>query len=246
MYVVYVQENVMEKIENSGSTRSRSNKGLLYSAIMVAILGLTNPKDLNGQNFNNSSNEKIEQVVNYDILEAIQQRINVELPVWYEEKLRNFVNQSDLLKDRELVKYTEDFIVKKMNEDLWITKKNQLLFLWNDCISVLLGEDLYPWYLEDDNDERAREFKKALPFLRNSLYEYSERTTQRIITLIYITLNELAQFYNFVKEDPQSVDQADIDKAKWRFEKIVPLCNAYNIDYTKRLSSAEELYGPYL
>ena len=235
----------MEKIENIGNTKNKSNKGLLYSAIVAAILSLTNPKDLNGQNFRDSSTDTTEQVANYDLLDRVQKRVNIELPAWYEEKLRNFIEQFDLLKDRKLAKYTEDFIVKKMSENIWITKENQILFLWNDCIGVLLGEDLYPWYLEDDNNERAREFKKAMPYLRNSLYEYSERTTQRIVTLIYITLNELIRFYNYFRENPQSVDQADIDEAKQKFKKIIPLCNAYNIDYTKKLSPAEELYGPF-
>jgi hypothetical protein len=70
----------MEKIENSGNTRSKSNKGLLYSAIVAAILSLTNPKDLNGQNFRDSSRDITEQVANYDLLDRVQKRVNVKLP----------------------------------------------------------------------------------------------------------------------------------------------------------------------
>lgn len=223
----------------------KSNKCLLWAAVLATFLNLSNWLDAKASTIIDNTKENIEQIIYSDIVNNVTQRTGVKLPAWYEEKVRDFVNQCDLLKDPQLAKITEDFIVEKMNKNLWIDKRNQGACYWTLCFGLLLGKDLYPWPWEDDNYQMAEDFKRILPILTNDLQEYSDITTPRIATLIYTELDDLVQLYNSFKEDPQSVSQSDIDVARQKLRELIPICEQFDIDYRKKLAIAQEFYGIY-
>ena len=229
-----------EKLYNNSWKRS---KYLLWATVLATFLNLSNWLDAKANIITDRTKENIEQVISPDIVDNIMQRTGVKLPAWYEEKVRDFVNQCDLLKDAQLAKITEDFIVEKMSKDLWISKENQMVSYLTLCFGLLLGKDLYPWPWEDNNNQMDEDFKKILPILTNDLREYSDITTPRIATLIYTDLDALVQFYNTFKEDSQSVKQSDFDIARQKLRKLIRTCEQFGIDYQKKLSPAQEFYG---
>ncbi len=182
----------------------------------------------------------IEQTVSQDILSKIQQRTWAELPDWYEEKVRSFSSQSILLKDEEISKITEDFIVERIWKNPWINQKNWNVFVITCLFQHISLEDIYD--LQDWDKEREQEFKKVIPILRDLSQEYEDRVVQRIVTLLYIKLSELEDFYISYKNHPQNVNQVDIDWARKLLRDLIPFCNAFGVDYTKKLSTTNWFY----
>lgn len=234
----------MHNLEKSyNNSWKKSNKYLLWAAVLATFLNFSNWLEAKASAITDNTKENIEQVISPDIVNNVTQRTWVKLPAWYEGKVRDFVNQCDLLKDTQLAKITEDFIVEKMNKYLWINRENQEVFYWNICSDLLAGKDIYlgPW--EDEDGQMAEDFKRILPILTNDLQEYSDIATPRIATLIYTELDDLVQLYNSFKEDSQSVSQSDIDIARQKLRELIPICEQFDIDYKKKLSLAKEFYG---
>jgi len=64
----------MKSADIYNNSQDRSSKSLLYTAMLVALLNFVNPTNIKSQSFINSSKKDIEQVLEYDILNRIQQR----------------------------------------------------------------------------------------------------------------------------------------------------------------------------
>ncbi len=135
----------------------------------LAILLALNSTDAHtgdkSNNITEDTKQKIEQAISQDILSKIQQRTWAELPDWYEEKVRNFASQSILLKDEEISKITEDFIVERIWKNPWINQKNWNVFVITCLFQHISLEDIYD--LQDWDKEREQEFKKVIPILRD-------------------------------------------------------------------------------
>ena len=218
--------------------------GLWLAKMALAILLALNSTDAHtgdkSNNITEDTKQKIEQAISQDILSKIQQRTWAELPDWYEEKVRNFASQSILLKDEEISKITEDFIVERIWKNPWINQKNWNVFVITCLFQHISLEDIYD--LEDWDKEREQEFKKVIPILRDLSQEYEDRVVQRIVTLLYIKLSELEDFYISYKNHPQNVNQVDIDWARKLLRDLIPFCNAFGVDYTKKLSTTNWFY----
>lgn len=219
-------------------------RGLWLAKMALAILLALNSTDAHtgdkSNNITEDTKQKIEQAISQDILSKIQQRTWAELPDWYEEKVRNFASQSILLKDEEISKITEDFIVERIWKNPWINQKNWNVFVITCLFQHISLEDIYD--LEDWDKEREQEFKKVIPILRDLSQEYEDRVVQRIVTLLYIKLSELEDFYISYKNHPQNVNQVDIDWARKLLRDLIPFCNAFGVDYTKKLSTTNWFY----
>ena len=215
----------------------RSNEGLLCTAIITALLTVWNQANAKTNTITSDTIHSIEQALSKDdIVSNILQRTWVSLPSWYEEKTRNLINQCALLEDDDIAKFTEDFIVKHINENPWINEENRNLFVINLCLEYLLDKDVYEW--DDWNEERTQEFKIVLPILRDTLEKYINDITQKIVTLIYMKQNDLEDFHS---NNTRNINQKG-DKTEESLNRLISFCNQLGINYKKRLSSLQWLY----
>ena len=60
-----------------------------------------------------------------------------------------------------------------MQKDWWISKQNQLLFVWSKIYSWISKKTLYDW-LDDENEKRSDEYDKALSKINTSYDEYKK------------------------------------------------------------------------
>ena len=214
----------------------RSNEGLLCTAIITALLTVWNQANAKTNTITSDTIHSIEQALSKDIVSNILQRTWVGLPSWYEEKTRDFIYQCALLEDDDIAKFTEDFIVKHINKNPWINEENRNLFVINLCLEYLLDKDVYEW--DDWNVERTQEFKTVLPILCDTLEEYINDITQKIVTLIYMKQNDLEDFYS---NNTRNINQKG-DKTEESLNRLISFCNQLGINYKKRLSSLQWLY----
>lgn len=222
----------------------KSPKNAGYALLVAAALLWVNSTDTKAGTITNDTRAKIEQIVSSDIVDNVQQRTWIKLPAWYDEKIRDFIANNDILKNNnDLLKFIEDFIVEQMNKKpWWVNPENRCLYVYNLCFEYLSDKDLYSW--EDGNEERTMQFIKVAPVLTLALDEFIHKVDQFIVTWIYIKLNYLVDIYNSFKERPQTIRQSDIEEARQLLVKqVIPLCNMYDIDYKKKLSVAAEFYG---
>ena len=106
-----------------------------------------------------------------DILANIEKVTWVQLPKWYVDKIRSFmVNNKTLGKDIA-AKFTEDFIIKEMKSNWWISKENQLLFVYC-AIWYNYNEDFYKW--DDWDDNRMSEFENTIDIIEDCQSRYRE------------------------------------------------------------------------
>ena len=220
----------------------KSKRHLIYATILAALLAFR-PLSAKSSTVIDKTRDTIEQVISPNFTDNILQRTWVKIPDWYEEKIRNLVDQDDLLKDGEIAKYTEDFIVERVNKNPWISDENRCLFVINLCLEYLSGKDVYPW--EDGNEERTQEFLKVTDNLRDILDKYINEITHRVVTLVYMRLNSLVDFYDYYKGNPGRVSQEEVNSSRQLLDKLISLCNLFGIDYRKKLSPAKEFYWIY-
>ena len=60
-----------------------------------------------------------------------------------------------------------------MQKDWWISKQNQLLFIWSKIYAWISQKKLYNW-LDDTNEDRRSEYKKTLRQIANCYDEYKK------------------------------------------------------------------------
>lgn len=232
----------MWNIENlEKSSWKKSHKSLLYAAIAAALLNVSNSREVKADTITNDTRQNIEQVISSDIVDKIQQRTWATLPDWYEGKVRNLINQSILFEDEAISKYTEDFIVKRINKNPWIDEKNRTLDIYNLCIEYILDVDVYSW--EDWNEKRTQEFIKVAPILNNALDEYTTGVTPIVSSFLFSKLDRLIYLYESFKINSKDVSQSEIDRARESLRILIPICKQFGIDPSKKLYNSREFYG---
>ena len=232
----------MWNIENlQKSSWKKSNRSLLYAAIIAALLNASNSREIKADTITNGTRQNIEQTISSDIVSNIQQRTWVELPDWYEEKVRNLINQNILFEDEAISKYTEHFVVKWINKNPWINEENRTLYIYNLCIEYIWDVDVYSW--EDWNEERTQEFIKVAPILNDALDEYTTGVTPMVSSFLFNKLDRLIYLYESFKINSKDVNQSEIDKARESLRKLIPICKQFWIDPSKKLYNSREFYG---
>ena len=232
----------MENIENYWNNFwIKPGRKLLYATAIAMLLTISNWRDIKAGNIINNTKTDIEQTNSKDLLDNIIQKTWTRLPDWYEEKVRNLVEQSDLLKDEDIAKITEDFMVEWIKKNPGINKENRATFVANVWTDYLLGVDVYPW--DDWDDVRTQEFIKVAPILSDLLEQYIYKVTPNVVAWIYRELENKVIFYNSFKESPESISQDDIEKNSQSLKRLISICNLFEVDYTKKLYLATEFYG---
>lgn len=219
----------------------KSHKSLLYAAIAAALLNASNSREAKAYTITNNTRQNIEQVISSDIVNKIQQRTWAKLPEWYEEEVRDLINQNILFEDEAISKYTEDFMVKWINKNPWINEKNRSLYIYNLCIEYLWDVDVYSW--EDWNKKRTQEFIKVAPILNDALDEYTTTVTPMVSSFLFSKLDRLIYIYESFKANSKEVSQSEIDRARESLRKLTPICKQFGIDPSKKLYNSREFYG---
>lgn len=186
--------------------------------------------------------------VSSDIVTNVEKRTWVKIPNEYNNKLKTFVETNEVMKSKNWVKFTEDFIVNQMESDWWIDRQNQLLFIWSAIYEQITWEYFYDW--SDGNDNRLEEFSNVMDKVEKCWKEYviwintymerisaeaDRRSAEAIKTIMQqdsIRLKKsMIEFYEIYIRSPSTVKKEDIDFAKESTKTIIGDCKKYWIDY---------------
>ena len=222
----------------------KSKQHLIYAGILAALLAYSHPSNAKTSIITDETRDNIKQVISSDFTDNILQKTWTKLPAWYEEKVRNLVKQNNLLEDEDIAKTTEDFIANRVKKNPGINEENWCLFIVNLCLEYLLDQDIYSW--EDWDAGRTQEFISVAPKLTSALDEYIKIIEQRVVTLIYMKMTNLVNFYESYKENPEKINQKDFEKSRQSLEKLISWCKKYGVDPWKKLSTVKDFYVPYL
>ena len=179
-----------------------------------------------------------------DIITNVEKRTGTKLPAWYTDKIRNFTSNNNTLQKEIAAKFTEDFIVKELQSDWWISKQNQLLFIYC-AIGYNYKQDFYTW--DDWDNNRMSEFEKVLDTVENCQTKYKnefvsymqQRSADAVkewIEATYWWLDNIIRFYNNYKKNPNNIKPEEIKQAKALAKRIIDNCKYYHIDYKAKLS----------
>ena len=107
------------------------------------------------------------------IIDRLDKKLWVSVPAEYSAKLLNFVLNDTIMRTRSATAYTEEFIINEMKKDWWISKQNQLLFIWSSIYGWISKNFLYD-RLDDDNETRSDEYEKTLAQINKSYEVYKK------------------------------------------------------------------------
>lgn len=223
---------------------SKWNK-LPYTLLLISLLNVNNSAEAKTLDTYNFNQQGVEVLADSGIISNIERRTWVKLPTLYANKIKNFVINSKVIEGSG-AKFTEDFIVDQMKSNWWISKQNQLLFIWDAIYEQITKKNFYDW--EDWDSNRLSEFENAMDSIENCWKKYKEWFTsymkqmsagaeQELIRLTKIWLDQLVEFYSLYKRNPSSAKQEEITQMKNSAKKIIQDCKKYNIDYKPKLSS---------
>ena len=198
-----------------------------------------------------------------DIVTNVEKRTWVKIPSEYIAKLNSFVETNEVMKSKNWVKFTEDFIVNQMKSDWWIDKQNQLLFIWSAVYEQITWEYFYNW--SDGNDNRLEEFSNVMDKVEKCWEEYvvwinayMEKVSAEAINSIMHTdstriKEHMEKFYDTYIQTPSIVRQEDIDFMRKSAKEIIASCKEYWINYRaillkevwdmKKVDEILEFYG---
>ena len=238
--------NYSEKSNKS----SRWNK-LPYTLLLVSLLSLNNPTEAKTLDTYNFNQQNVEVLADSGIVTNIERRTWIILPKIYTDKIKNFVKNSKVV-DGLGAEFTENFIVNQMKFDRWISKQNQLLFIWDAVYEQITKKNFYDW--EDWDNNRLSEYENAMDSIESCWKKYKEWFTsymkqqsaearqqsaearQESIRLTKIWLNQLAEFYNLFKNNSNSVKQEELKQMRNNAKKIIQSCKEFWINYKSIIS----------
>lgn len=141
------------------------------------------------------------------------------------------------MKDKGSAQFTEDYIVKQMQSDWWISKQSQLLFIWTHIYNEITGKYLYDWSDGDENrlDEYGNVMERAEKCWKDFRSGYiaytkeisaearqqSAEARQESIRLTNKWIDQLIRFYNLSKRSPQAVKNNEISQMKEQAKIII-------------------------
>lgn len=239
----------MHNINTTNSTKNVDRtsrwKTIGYTLMLATLLSVNNPAEakINGT-ISDKNNQLVEVLDTPNIIANIEQRTWVKIPNEYRAKINELVMTNSVMKNVNLLKFTEDFIVNQMKQNWWISKENQLLFELS-AVSEKLGYELYDW--SDGDDFRLEEFGTVIDKIENCWNDYarllnayidelSADVDRRSLDATNRWLNELVVFYDLYKQNPGNVRNEEIEQARILALRIKEYCEYYNIDYKATLS----------
>ena len=158
---------------NDADINQKKSSGLSRLSKVLAlctILSITNPAEVKANNITDEGLQNVEVVQSSDIVSNIQRRTWISLPSMYTQKFKNFVSSNRVLQNKNARTFTEDFIVKQMQSNRWISKENQLLFIWDAVYEQITSKNIYTW--EDGNSARLSEFENVMDRMEKCWKDY--------------------------------------------------------------------------
>ena len=254
----------MNNINNSdhikSNKKSSSRRKLGYALMLTGLLSSSSPAEAKTLNTIDNNGQSLEVVDNSNILNNIERRTWIALSGEYANKLKNFVVTNKVMKSNNWAKFTENFIVNQMKSNWWISKENQLVFVWSAVYKQITDNDLYDW--SDWDDDRLDEFSNVIDNIEQCWNEYviwfnsymkrasadaqqrSADADREIIRGTNSRLNNLVKFYNLYKNNPSSIKQNEINHMMRSAKEIVQDCKEYGIDYKAKLPiEVRRFYG---
>ena len=161
-------ENPKNSRNKANSKKSKISK--LVTPILAGTLFFASPDWAIAQNTSNQTRNKAE-ISTSTILDRLDQKLWISLPDEFKNKVLDFVLNDTIMRTRSATAYTEEFLINEMQNDRWIEKKNQLLFLRSSIYSWISKKTLYDW-LDDENESRSDEYDKVLTQISKSYENY--------------------------------------------------------------------------
>ena len=198
-----------------------------------------------------------------NLLDKMNQRLALDIPAPYSNKLRGFVSNSATLNLDVAANYTESFIIKQMATDQGISKSNQYLFIWDRIYAVLSNNELYDG--NDGDEKRYEEYETAFDFVLSCEKEYKEnlkevlereqqkakedaqkakedaqkakedaqKAKEEVMKSDTLLLNEIIRFYHLYKNAPNTLTADNIKEIKRIAKETIDNCKIDEIDYRK-------------
>ena len=107
-----------------------------------------------------------------NIVDRLNKALSLKLPDNYDAEARKFIEEKEILKDEDVIDYTEKFFVEQMKEDLGINKQDQYLFLLSTCFEKCTRDYLY--YAADGNDKRLDDYTTVMDKMNQCGDKYEE------------------------------------------------------------------------
>ena len=205
----------------------KNNKSYLLIAAVLAFLFTLTPTQMLAQE---------------NLVDRLNKALNLKLPDNYDAEARKFIEENQkFFKDKDVIDYTEKFIVEQMKEDLGINKQDQYLFLLDGCFKKCTGDFIY--YGNDGNDKRLDDFlmvkgkmkqcrEKYGEGLKAYLDQLSAEARQQSAEALTEIVNKLIWFYRFYHRDPPPVVYEDeIKRFKDHAKNADKRCKELGIDY---------------
>lgn len=252
----------MKNINQMDVTVQKDRKILYKFGYPVLLFSLLNFNNLAEANPYTSVDKTMvnTEVLSWDFLSQLDSKLWVKLPQWYDSKVRNMLETNVVLKNEYNRKFTQDFIISEMQQNRWISKQNQLLFIRSAIYLGMENKELYDG--EDGDAKRLKEFEIAVDLVENCGNNYMKglnayiqqninesqqhikESTGRIMSADSSWLKEMTRFYNLYKNNPSSIKPEELTQAKKFANNIISDCKKYGIDYKKLLSpEVRRFYG---
>jgi len=217
-----------------------------YVLALFTMLNI-NPTEIKADSIRNNL-AQIEVVSGSDIITNIEKGTWTKLPVIYNQNLKTFITTNNIMKDEGSSEFIEDFIVKEMQNNRWISKESQLLFIWTHIYKEITGTYLYDW--SDGDENRLNEYgnvmdraEKCWKDFRNWYIAYTKQRSadaqqrsadaqQKAMELDSLRLKEdMLKFYDIYTRNPEIVKKEEIDFMKKSTKECISQCKKYWIDY---------------
>ena len=183
-----------------------------------------------------------------DLVDRVSQAVGVELPSEYKQKVKDYADTSNVMKDKGAAQFTEQFILEEMKKDWGISKQNQLLFIWTALIVEFDGEYIYDGSDQDENrldeiDKVMVTFEECGKRYRTTFIAYckqrsaeaiqqsAETVKRTMATLTRWVKEAMPEFYDLYERNPAIIKQEELTFMIESAELMIASCKKYNIDY---------------
>lgn len=212
----------------------KKNKSFLLIAAVLTFLFTLQPTHLLAQE---------------NIVDRLNKALNLKLPDKYDAEARKFIEKFEIIKDKDVIAFTEKFFVEQMKEDLGVNKQDQYLFLLTTCFEEITGDYLY--YGDDENEKRfedylnitdkfeqiKKKYGEGLDEYLKQLSEEAKRQSEEYRVKTIKSLNEsLNLFKDFYLSYKQLPNEEQLNKLKENAQELLPLWEKYEIDYKNTLT----------
>ena len=170
----------------------KKNKSFLLIAAVLTFLFTLQPTHLLAQE---------------NIVDRLNKALNLKLPDKYDAEARKFIEKFEIIKDKDVIAFTEKFLVEQMKEDLGVNKQDQYLFLLTTCFEEITRDNLY--YGDDENEKRFEDFANVWDKLEQIKKKYGEGLDAYLKQLSAEAKQRSAEVQQRIAEADRQIAEAD-------------------------------------